>query len=442
MASPEALYSCLILIGNHHQRTYPDSGTRDPRTGGLSTKPFGHERQSLDNLTVSQPSWFLRLARQLRFYSMRSINQAIWRIIKCAISSTAASLAFRVHAAFDYADVSTDHYDHFDATDANRRTIYSKRMRGSLPDLFNTGTGHGVREGQETVLVRPINTDQPGMKDSEYRTDTSLYSAVGHVGTQTVTPRPEYDCVSYPCEKAFFSTDKKLIVDNSEVKFLLKFVKPPHVPVATIFEISRYMYRRNALLIRLLKILRQPTTGLAWKHHKREIKLRSRPHVTHLHSGYFVRLLRGASLRTTADFGFNYLLHRIQKVRQHSGISSFRCLDNMPPEGSPRAEKPPGCQNMERGGRYTVFRFDPRTFRSTRPHRNQCPISVGDRFSGKQPLKHSIHRKNLYDAKHCDISMSVKRFYRVSQVLRITRLSWIETSSKLQNLLVLSSNYI
>ncbi|KAG5445169.1 hypothetical protein CSKR_103341 [Clonorchis sinensis] len=39
--------------------------------------------------------------------------------------------------------------------------------------------------------------------------------------------------------------------------------RPPHVPVATIFDISRYMYIRNALLIRLLKILRQPTTGFA-----------------------------------------------------------------------------------------------------------------------------------------------------------------------------------
>ncbi|KAG5450966.1 hypothetical protein CSKR_105281, partial [Clonorchis sinensis] len=39
--------------------------------------------------------------------------------------------------------------------------------------------------------------------------------------------------------------------------------RPPHVPVATIFEISRYMYIRNGLLIRLLKILRQPTTGFA-----------------------------------------------------------------------------------------------------------------------------------------------------------------------------------
>ncbi|KAG5451363.1 hypothetical protein CSKR_105311, partial [Clonorchis sinensis] len=38
---------------------------------------------------------------------------------------------------------------------------------------------------------------------------------------------------------------------------------PIHVSVATIFEISRYMYIRNALLIRLLKILRQPTTGFA-----------------------------------------------------------------------------------------------------------------------------------------------------------------------------------
>ncbi|KAG5448387.1 hypothetical protein CSKR_109662, partial [Clonorchis sinensis] len=39
--------------------------------------------------------------------------------------------------------------------------------------------------------------------------------------------------------------------------------RPPHVPVATIFKISRYMYIRNALLIRLLKILRQSTTGFA-----------------------------------------------------------------------------------------------------------------------------------------------------------------------------------
>ncbi|KAG5442028.1 hypothetical protein CSKR_111684 [Clonorchis sinensis] len=39
--------------------------------------------------------------------------------------------------------------------------------------------------------------------------------------------------------------------------------RPPHVPVATIFEISRYMCIRNALLIRLLKIPRQHTTGFA-----------------------------------------------------------------------------------------------------------------------------------------------------------------------------------
>ncbi|KAG5447166.1 hypothetical protein CSKR_106409 [Clonorchis sinensis] len=39
--------------------------------------------------------------------------------------------------------------------------------------------------------------------------------------------------------------------------------RPPHVSVATIFEILRYMYRRNALLIRLLKSLRRPTTGFA-----------------------------------------------------------------------------------------------------------------------------------------------------------------------------------
>ncbi|KAG5451453.1 hypothetical protein CSKR_107628 [Clonorchis sinensis] len=54
--------------------------------------------------------------------------------------------------------------------------------------------------------------------------------------------------------------------------------RPPHVPVVTIFEISRYMYIRNALLIRLLKTRRQPTTGFALlgAHHKREIQLGSR----------------------------------------------------------------------------------------------------------------------------------------------------------------------
>ncbi|KAG5453166.1 hypothetical protein CSKR_106996 [Clonorchis sinensis] len=58
-----------------------------------------------------------------------------------------------------------------------------------------------------------------------------------------------------------------------------------------LFEISRYMYIRNGLLIRLLKTLRQPTTGFAllgahqrrlgaahsvsWKHRKQEIQLGS-----------------------------------------------------------------------------------------------------------------------------------------------------------------------
>ncbi|KAG5441951.1 hypothetical protein CSKR_107983 [Clonorchis sinensis] len=33
--------------------------------------------------------------------------------------------------------------------------------------------------------------------------------------------------------------------------------RPPHIPVATTFEISRYMYIRNALLIRQLNVLHQ-----------------------------------------------------------------------------------------------------------------------------------------------------------------------------------------
>ncbi|KAG5454829.1 hypothetical protein CSKR_113587 [Clonorchis sinensis] len=43
----------------------------------------------------------------------------------------------------------------------------------------------------------------------------------------------------------------------------MRCTRPPHVSVATIFEILRHICRSNALLIRLLKILRQPTTGLA-----------------------------------------------------------------------------------------------------------------------------------------------------------------------------------
>ncbi|KAG5447535.1 hypothetical protein CSKR_101305 [Clonorchis sinensis] len=39
--------------------------------------------------------------------------------------------------------------------------------------------------------------------------------------------------------------------------------RPPHAPVATIFEISRYMHRRNELLIRLLNALRQSTNSFA-----------------------------------------------------------------------------------------------------------------------------------------------------------------------------------
>ncbi|KER23684.1 hypothetical protein T265_08491 [Opisthorchis viverrini] len=39
------------------------------------------------------------------------------------------------------------------------------------------------------------------------------------------------------------------------------FTRPPHISLATIFEISRYMYIHSALLIRLLRIRRQRTTG-------------------------------------------------------------------------------------------------------------------------------------------------------------------------------------
>ncbi|KER29680.1 hypothetical protein T265_03780 [Opisthorchis viverrini] len=44
---------------------------------------------------------------------------------------------------------------------------------------------------------------------------------------------------------------------------LFPSLMPPHALVDTILEISRYMDRRNTLLIRLLKILRQPTTSFA-----------------------------------------------------------------------------------------------------------------------------------------------------------------------------------
>ncbi|KAG5445300.1 hypothetical protein CSKR_111854 [Clonorchis sinensis] len=51
--------------------------------------------------------------------------------------------------------------------------------------------------------------------------------------------------------------------------------RPLHVPVATIFEISRYMYIHSTLLIRLLKILRQPTQTFTNKGFPRQIPSRS-----------------------------------------------------------------------------------------------------------------------------------------------------------------------
>ncbi|KER27677.1 hypothetical protein T265_05310 [Opisthorchis viverrini] len=49
--------------------------------------------------------------------------------------------------------------------------------------------------------------------------------------------------------------------DESLLRNRMCCTRSPHISVATIFGISRYMYIRNALLIRLPKICRQPTTG-------------------------------------------------------------------------------------------------------------------------------------------------------------------------------------
>ncbi|KAG5449303.1 hypothetical protein CSKR_100611 [Clonorchis sinensis] len=96
--------------------------------------------------------------------------------------------------------------------------------------------------------------------------------------------------------------------------------RPPHVSLVTIFELSRYMYRRNSLLIRLLKTLRQPMTGFA---------------------------LLGAQ-------------RPISKAMSHS-----RCPTAMPPEGRKRAGILPDCPSLDRGSREAEVGFEPRTLRST-----------------------------------------------------------------------------
>ncbi|KAG5450823.1 tRNA 2'-phosphotransferase 1 [Clonorchis sinensis] len=57
--------------------------------------------------------------------------------------------------------------------------------------------------------------------------------------------------------KAFFQDGPSILILDGFAR------RPPHVSFGTIFEISRYMYRRNTL-VRLLRILRQPTTGSAF----------------------------------------------------------------------------------------------------------------------------------------------------------------------------------
>ncbi|KAG5453526.1 Potassium voltage-gated channel protein eag [Clonorchis sinensis] len=104
--------------------------------------------------------------------------------------------------------------------------------------------------------------------------------------------------------------------------------RPPHVPVATIFDISRYMYIRNALLIRLLKILRQPTTSFTWCSTFSCLK----------------------TSQTGDSAGFQ------------GTVTPIQCLTAMQPGGRTRTGILPGCPSLERGSREAEVGFEPRTF--------------------------------------------------------------------------------
>ncbi|KER22533.1 hypothetical protein T265_09398 [Opisthorchis viverrini] len=104
----------------------------------------------------------------------------------------------------------------------------------------------------------------------------------------------------------------------------------------------------NALLIRLLEILRQPTTEFA------------------LFGAHQV----GAVLEFPSTLGSSWTkFHRI-KERKRSAVAPFRCLAAMPPEESTRARILPGCPSLDRGSRVAEVEFEPRTFRSVNSRSN------------------------------------------------------------------------
>ncbi|KER26466.1 hypothetical protein T265_06318 [Opisthorchis viverrini] len=159
--------------------------------------------------------------------------------------------------------------------------------------------------------------------------------------------------------------------------------RPPHVSVDTVFEISRYMYRRNTLLIRLLKTLRQPTTGFcliyqlyfnqsecgvsfeltfAGDSPGTQLKMccTRPPHVSvdtvfeisrymYRRSTLLIRLLKTLRQPTTG-FCLIYQLYFNQ--------SECGCLTAMLPEGNTRAKILSGCPSLDRRSREAEVGFD------------------------------------------------------------------------------------
>ncbi|KER23685.1 hypothetical protein T265_08492 [Opisthorchis viverrini] len=147
-------------------------------------------------------------------------------------------------------------------------------------------------------------------------------------------------------------------------------IRPPHVSVSTIFEILRYMYRRNTIFIRFLKILRQSPTGFPlhgahrvgafpWKHHKREIQLDSRKHVVMIWKLVVDQVwLLICSPSLAVD---------LQTLRHHTSrhpVAPPQSLVATSPRGITRAGMLTGWSSPDKGSRETEVRLEPLTFYS------------------------------------------------------------------------------
>ncbi|KER27931.1 hypothetical protein T265_05134 [Opisthorchis viverrini] len=82
---------------------------------------------------------------------------------------------------------------------------------------------------------------------------------------------------------------------------------PPHVSVAMIFDLSRYMYIRNTLLIRLLKILRQPTFSDKYLTAEGQSIFLTKPDETITWTGVPVEVFGGLAIDSTQTLVYDIL---------------------------------------------------------------------------------------------------------------------------------------